>query len=249
MTNKPLWLLAASAAAGIGLVALLIERPDPPASRVSAPDLPIDTGAPNEFEGTTGDEVHVQATPASTAEPVTVDADRRFGEAVVFTVGQVCDDDGHCSYRPAPDHEYARYTRQQLETIAGFDGAAAIILANRIGASDLEADLEAAKRWAVQGFLLTGDPYAFHMASVYSGVQVGAQFDADGELDRSAAEEAYIWLKIGHELGVADRSKVDAQARILTDYQVFEPERLDAEVDARIEEFIADRVRLTGRTF
>lgn len=245
MTNKPLWLLAASAAAGIGLVALLIERPSPPASRVSAPDLPINTGTPNEFEATTRDEVHAPVTAASTTEPVTVDTDRRFGEAVVFTVGQVCDDDGNCSYRPAPDHEYARYTRQQLETIAGFDGVAAIILANRLGASDLDA----AKRWAVQGFLLTGDPYAFHMASVYSGVQVGAQFDADGELDRSAAEEAYIWLKIGHELGVADRSKVDAQARILTDYRVFEPERLDAEVDARVEEFIADRVRLTGRTF
>jgi hypothetical protein len=245
MTNKPLWVLAASAAAGIGLVALLIERPSPPASRGSAPDLPIDIGIANEFETTTRNELQVPATSASTTDPASVDTDRRFGEAVVFTVAQVCDNAGNCRYRPTPEHEYARYTRQQLETIASFDGAAAIILANRLGVSDLEA----AKRWAVQGFLLTGDPYAFHMASVYSGVQVGAQFDADGELDRSAAEEAYIWLKIGHELGVADRSKVDEQARILTDYQVFEPERLDAEVDARIDKFIADRVRLTGRTF
>jgi hypothetical protein len=245
MTNKPLWLLAASAVAGIGLAALLIERPSPPASRVSAPDLPIDTGTRNAPEVTAQDELPVPEPSASSTDPVALDANRRFGEAVVFTVGHVCDDAGNCSYRPAPEHEYARYTRQQLETIAGFDGAAAIILANRLGASDLEA----AKRWALRGFLLTGDPYAFHMASVYSGVQVGAQFDADGELDRSAAEEAYIWLRIGHELGVAERGKVDEQARILSDYRVFESERLDAEVNARLEALIADRVRLTGRTF
>jgi hypothetical protein len=245
MTKNLLLLLAASAVAGISVVTLVTERSSPAANRASAPDLPIDTGTGT--EPAVPDRMGPQspAPSASTVEPRPAGMDRRFGEAVIFTVGYVCDDAGNCSYRPAPQHEYARYTRQQLETIAGFDGAAAIILANRLGATDLEA----ARRWAVQGFLLTGDPYAFHMASVYSGVQVGARFDTNGELDRSAAEEAYIWLKIGHELGVADGSRVNEQARILADYQAFEPERLDAEVDARLEKLIADRVRLTGRTF
>ncbi len=249
MTKKLLMLLAASAVAGISVVTLVTERPSPPAGRAPLPGLPIDTdtgadsrsGPARPGPMDTGS----PATSAITVDPGLAGMDRRFGKAVSFTVGYVCDDAGNCSYRPAPQHEFAQYTRRQLETIAGFDGAAAIILANRLGATDLEA----AKRWAVQGFLLTGDPYAYHMASVYSGVQVGARLDSDGELDRSAAEEAYIWLKIGHELGVADGSKVVEQARILTDYQAFEPERLDAEADARLEKLIADRVRLTGRTF
>ncbi len=243
MTRKLLLFLAAIAIAGISVITLVSERSPAPVRPTYAPDLPIDTGTANEPAKPARSEAKQAVT--STAAPLPAGTDRRFGEAVVFTVGYVCDDAGQCAYRPAPEHEYARYTRRQLETIAGFDGAAAIILANRLGRTDLEA----AKRWAVQGFLLTGDPYAFHMASVYSGVHVGAQFDVDGELDRKAAEEAYIWLKIGHELGVADRSSLDEQVRVLTDYRVFEPERLDAEVDSRLEQLIADRVRLTGRTF
>ena len=245
MTRKTLLFLAAFAVAGIGMIIVTVERPSPPANAAYAPTQPFDTRTNADTPPPAEPDTPLSRPAPDPMTAFPTDTDKSFGEAVVFTVGYVCDDTGDCRYRPAPQHEYARYTRQQLETIAGFDGAAAIILANRLGATDLES----AKRWAVQGFLLTGDPYAFHMASLYSGVEVGAQFNAAGELDRRAAEEAYIWLKIGHELGVADAGKVDAQARILKDYRAFEPARLDAEADARLEKLIEDRVRLTGRTF
>lgn len=245
MTKKLLIVLGATVVAGIGIVTAIVDRQPTQehpgaAAPAAVPSSAADSASPASIPDAGSTDSSIASRVGNVSSPAGT-----FGEAVVFTIGYVCDDAGTCAYRPAPRHEYATYTRQQLETIADFDGAAAIILANRLGATDRES----ARRWAVRGFLLTGDPYAFHMATLYSGVQVGARLTADGDLDAKAAEEAYIWLRIGHELGVGDAEAVSQQARILEDYRVFEAERLDAEADARLRHLVEERVRLTGRTF
>ena len=168
-----------------------------------------------------------------------------FGEAVRFMPGDLCDPSGECRREPVALHEYAEYTDEQLKTLSAFDGAAAIVLANRLGG----ADWEEARRYAARGFVLTGDPYAFHMAQQFSGVTTGALFDRDGSLDITSARRAYLWVRLGYELGVNDAAVLDYQASILNEHGLHDLSDLDAAVETERRRIEAARLHLVGEGF
>ncbi len=168
-----------------------------------------------------------------------------FGEAVRFIPGDLCNETGDCRREPVALHEYAEYTDEQLKTLSAFDGAAAIVLANRLGASDWSQ----ARKYAARGFVLTGDPYAFHMAQQFSGVSTGAFYDRDGKLDMTSARRAYLWVRLGYELGVNDAATLDYQASVLHQHGLHDLSDLDATAAAerrRVEEV---RLQLVGEGF
>lgn len=171
--------------------------------------------------------------------------DPSFGETVKFVVRETCDEDGLCVTGPVALHEYSNYTIEELKQIAEYDGAAAIILADKLGA----VDFEEAKLWALRAFLLTKDPYAFQMVTNYSGVSVGETVNANGQLKTAEAEQAYIWLKMGHLLGVGDAADLGQQEMILDRHEVSGRERLDRIAEARVEQLNTKRLELTGRNF
>ncbi len=168
-----------------------------------------------------------------------------FGESVQFLPGDRCDDHGNCRLEPVPLHAYAEYSDEQLRTLAVFDGLAAIVLANRLGASDPEQ----ARHYAARGFVLTGDPYAFHMTRQFSGVETGARYDSDGRFDLRAAQQAYIWIKTGYELGVSDGASLAYQASVLNENGFTDLERLDSLADATRRKVEQARLELVGEGF
>ena len=168
-----------------------------------------------------------------------------FGDTVRFMPGDLCSETGNCRREPVALHEYAEYTDEQLETLSAFDGAAAIVLANRLGASDWSE----ARRYAARGFVLTGDPYAFHMAQQFSGVSTGALYDSNGKLDMTSARRAYLWVRLGYELGVNDAATLDYQASILNQHGLHDLSDLDAAVDAERQRVENVRLQLVGEGF
>lgn len=168
-----------------------------------------------------------------------------FGEAVVFNAGTVCDDLGNnCRVEPVTDHPYASLTDKELEGIAEYDGAAAIILAIRVARTSFDD----AKPWAARGFLLTGDPYAYHMIMTYNDVRSGFTL-IDGKIDTDSAKEAYLWLATGHRLGVVDASRSEYQASVLRDHGVDGIGDLDAIAQKRETLYRSKRVEMTGSDF
>ena len=170
--------------------------------------------------------------------------ERSFGETVKFRVGEVCDDSG-CVTRPIAQHEYENYSVEELTAIAEYDGAAAIVLANKLAASDTGE----ARQWAMHAFLLTKDPYAFYMASTLAGAYPGETTDAKGNLDASAAQRAYVWLKVGYMLGVNDGADLGTQEMILDRHGYLDRDKLDLIVAARVERLTSRRAELTGEVF
>lgn len=171
--------------------------------------------------------------------------DRGFGEVVRFVVRERCDDEGNCRPGPVALHEYERYSIEELETIAKFDGEAAIVLADKLG----DRSAREARRWALRAFVMTKDPYAYHMAAVYSGVSAGELVDADGNLDRRLAERAYVWMKTGYLLGVNDGADLTQQEIILDRHGFEDREHLDRQVDASVAYLTRKRLELTGEGF
>ncbi len=168
-----------------------------------------------------------------------------FGEAVNFMPGDLCDTSGDCRREPVALHEYAEYTDDQLRTLSAFDGTAAIVLANRLGASEPAE----ARRFAARGFVLTADPYAFHMTQQFSGVASGAVLGPKGEIDLAAARRAYLWVKLGYELGVTDAARLDYQAAILTEHGMDDLSALDAAAAKQRQQLEDARLHLVGEGF
>jgi hypothetical protein len=177
--------------------------------------------------------------------PSTQYTDRSFGEVVKFVVRERCDEEGNCGPRPVALHEYEHYSIEELKTLAKFDGEAAIILASRLGGKSFKE----ARNWALRAFVMTKDPYAYHMAANYSGVAVGELIDADGNLDRKVAERAYIWMKTGYLLGVNDGSDLTQQEMILDRHGFEDRAHLDEQVDAGVAFLTRKRLELTGESF
>ena len=177
--------------------------------------------------------------------PSTKYTDRTFGEVVKFVVRDRCDDEGNCGPRPVALHEYEHYSIEELKTLAKFDGEAAIVLASRLGG----VSFKEARNWALRAFVMTKDPYAYHMAANYSGVAVGELIDADGNLDRKVAERAYIWMKTGYLLGVNDGSDVTQQEMILDRHGFEDRAHLDQQVEAGVAYLTRKRLELTGESF
>jgi hypothetical protein len=176
--------------------------------------------------------------------PSTQYTDRSFGEVVKFVVRERCDEEGNCGPRPVALHEYEHYSIRELKTLAKFDGEAAIILASRLGGKSFKE----ARNWALRAFVMTKDPYAYHMAANYSGVAVGEGF-TNGQFDRRQAERAYVWLKTGYLLGANDGTQLTQQEMIL-DRNGFEDRvRLDQQVDAGVAYLTRKRLELTGESF
>ncbi|MEM1174208.1 MAG: hypothetical protein AAGI27_05315 [Pseudomonadota bacterium] len=180
-------------------------------------------------------------------EPPTIDLSdfQVFGEAVKFMPGELCDGQGNCSYEPVALHDYAEYTDEELRTLSAFDGSAAIVLAHRLG----ESDWQQARQYAARGFVLTGDPYAYHMTRQFSGVSTGATYDRAGNLDLRAAQRAYVWIKIGYELGASDGASLAYQAAVLSESGYDDFKRLDALADATRREVEQVRLKLVGEGF
>ncbi|MBT8082875.1 MAG: hypothetical protein KJP08_04360 [Gammaproteobacteria bacterium] len=172
-------------------------------------------------------------------------SDRSFGEIVKFVVRERCDDDGNCRPGPVALHEYEDYSIEELKAIAKFDGEAAIVLASKIGGKDFKE----AREWALRAFVMTKDPYAYHMAANFSGVSRGEGIDANGKLDRKTAERAYVWLKTAYLLGVNDGAYLTEQEIILDRHGVTDRARLDRQVNASIEYLMQKRLELTGEGF
>ena len=171
--------------------------------------------------------------------------DRSFGEVVKFVVREHCDDDGECRQRPVALHEYEDYSIDELKAIARFDGEAAIVLADKLG----HKSFKEARKWALRAFVMTKDPYAYHMAANYSGVSRGEGIDANGKLDRIAAERAYVWLKTAYLLGISDGTYLTEQEIILDRHGFTDRERLDRKVEASVEYLTQKRLELTGEGF
>ena len=171
--------------------------------------------------------------------------DRSFGEVVRFVVRERCDDGGNCRPRPVALHEYEDYSIEELKTIAKFDGEAAIVLADKLG----HKDFKEARKWALRAFVMTKDPYAYHMAANFSGVSRGEGIDASGKLDRKAAERAYVWLKTAYLLGVTDGTYLTQQEMILDRHGFTDRAHLDQQVSTGVEYLTQKRLELTGEGF
>ena len=171
-------------------------------------------------------------------------AERSFGEVVTFVVRERCDDAGNCRLTPVALHEYEDYSIDELKAIARFDGEAAIVLASKLGGGDFKE----ARKWALRAFVMTKDPYAYHMAANFSGVAIGEGFVND-EFDRSAAERAYVWMKTGYLLGVNDGTDLTQQEMILDRHGFEDRERLDRQVSAGVAYLTQKRLELTGEGF
>ncbi|MEM6513078.1 MAG: hypothetical protein AAF660_08705 [Pseudomonadota bacterium] len=183
------------------------------------------------------------ATPLQSAD--SLDAYRLFGQAVQFMPGDRCNADGDCRQEPVPLHAYANYTDEQLKTLSVFDGQAALVLANRLGRNDPAQ----ARHYAARAFMLTADPYAFHMARQLSGVNTGMVYQGDGQLDLVAAQRAYVWIKLGYELGASDLSTLAHQRAILDEHGFRDFDALDALADASRRDMENTRLQLVGEGF
>ncbi|MEM7611219.1 MAG: hypothetical protein AAF270_06055 [Pseudomonadota bacterium] len=187
----------------------------------------------------------VNARPVTRDEPNVFSPQSSFGEAVIFSVADQCDDKGQqCMPLPLPQHEYARYSNDELKIIAEYDGAAAIILAARIAPESFE---EAAP-WAVRGFLLTGDPFAYRMVMQLQSVELGQTY-AEGRFDSAAAEHAYVWLKMGHLLGVTEAGELQRQTSVLQQHGISDISHLDIAARDGADGMQQQRVKLTGSAF
>ena len=218
------------AAPGIGEPPQAVQNADPanPAGLHSTVAEPDTATAFGDESGAWADDTHVQVdqpTPDLGDTPV---ADRSFGEVVSFVVRERCDGDGKCRLTPVALHEYEDYSIEELEAIARFDGEAAIVLADKLG----DKSFKEARKWALRAFVMTKDPYAYHMAANYSGIAAGELIDADGNLDRKLAERAYVWMKTGYLLGVNDGTDLTQQEMILDRHGFTDRERLDRRVSA-----------------
>lgn len=257
MTINPRTMLVIGLIAGIVTVGLMLQAPDPQNLKEEAKlttdmTLADQSLASIETDGDSKD-------PHSNDEPTAADSwqqpqnatsqhanrSKTFGDTVQFEVRRTCDAEGNCTVGPVALHEYANYSIEELKAIAEYDGAAAIILAHKLGA----VDHDEAKEWALRAFLLTKDPHAFHMVTQFSGVHIGESIRADGTLDRVQAEQAYVWLKMGHLMGVGDAAYLGEQERILDSHGSDDRERLDQIAHARVDWMEEQRLDLTGRTF
>ena len=176
--------------------------------------------------------------------PSTKYTDRTFGEVVKFVVRERCDEEGNCGPRPVALHEYEHYSIEELKTLAKFDGEAAIVLASRLGG----VSFKEARNWALRAFVMTKDPYAYHMAANYSRVAVGEGF-TNGEFNRREAERAYMWLKTGYLLGANDGSQLTQQEMILDRHGFENRAHLDQQVEAGVAYLTRKRLELTGESF
>jgi hypothetical protein len=232
---------------GIGEPPPLAESVDParPAeTRNSAAELAAASAFESELTIWAGDGNVDEGRPYPELENTAV-ADRSFGEVVKFVVRERCDDDGECRLTPVALHEYEDYSIEELRAIAKFDGEAAIVLASKVGGRDFKE----ARKWALRAFVMTKDPYAYHMAANFSGVSRGEGIDANGKLDREAAERAYVWLKTAYLLGVSDGAYLTEQEIILDHHGFTDRARLDRQVSAGVEYLTQKRLELTGEGF
>ncbi len=247
MSRKPAIMATGGILALVAVVGLWpgdhTERPETPIVPIgSASPAPVGVEPVEKSEGTTDNAPETVAGSSVGFEPGEFSV---FGDAVQFIPGERCDEAGECTRQPVALHEYAEYTDEQLRALSAFDGAAAIVLANRLG----ETDWSEARRYAARGFVLTGDPYAFHMARQFSGVSRGASFDRDGKLDLASARRAYLWARLGYELGVNDAASLDYQASILHQHGVDDLSQLDAAAAAERRRVENVRLQLVGEGF
>lgn len=116
-----------------------------------------------------------------------------------------------CERNHYVDHAYGDLPTSALRELARTDGAAALILGDRLQRT-LPGRPEIVQRLYVHSFVLTGEEQAFDALVDY---QSGAVVQSDGELDVDRAVTGWIWARIGEELGLRSRSEVEHYADAL----------------------------------
>ena len=153
-----------------------------------------------------------------------------------------------CDLKTVFNHPYAFFTDAQLEQIAGYDAAAAYLLAYRMlmrpGGIHSGDELEEALSYALDALVWTGEKQAFDLLidgrhfpdrsvwSTVNGVPTASEI--------REKEEQYVWLKAGRDLGLVedDDFRWTLLTRAITRYQQY----FDvAALDERAERF-SDRI-------
>ncbi len=186
------------------------------------------------------------------APPIEGEVVSTFGDQVPFnTVASDCDyepdavDQWRCRLDFIADHPYQSMDERQLAQIADHDGAAALILAHRLGAIDFVA----AKPHARRAFVLTGDRYAWRMLGDFDNVFVGERV-YEGQLDVGLARRAYVHQRAGFEVGSVSFAEVALAADILRRHGYGdELPMLDAEATGFANELRRERLQLVGEDF
>ncbi len=108
-------------------------------------------------------------------------------------------------------HPYGDMDRDSLTKLAEYDGAAALILAEKLAVE--KPDDSRVTRLFVHAFALSNEPQAFEALFDYAGGH-GLVY-TNGELDKARAANSYIWSQIGDRAGLRDSGDVDAYREAL----------------------------------
>lgn len=110
-------------------------------------------------------------------------------------------------------HPYGDLDRSSLTKLAEYDGAAALILAEKLAAERPNDDR--VTRLFIHAFALSNEPQVFEALFDYAAGH-GLVYE-NGELDKARAANSYVWSRIGDRAGFRDISDVDAYREALVE--------------------------------
>ena len=142
------------------------------------------------------------------------------------------------------DHAYADLPTDALRKLAEQDGAAALILADRLS-EHLVGRHEPIQRLYVHAFILSAEQQAFDALYDY---QNGGLVRTNDELDIDRAINGWIWSRVGEELGYRGAEEVRAFEMALSAENI-DLAQAQEEVHKWIDELNARRMSAVGQKF
>jgi len=150
-----------------------------------------------------------------------------------------------CERNHYVDHAYGDLPTSALRELAKTDGAAALILGDRLQRT-LPGRPEIVQRLYVHSFVLTGEEQTFDALVDY---QYGGVVKNNGELDVDRAVTGWIWARIGQELGLRSRSEVGHYADALADVGITDLSPAEEHVEEWLDDLNNRRMAATGEGF
>jgi len=150
-----------------------------------------------------------------------------------------------CERNHYVDHAYGDLPTSALRELAKTDGAAALILGDRLQRT-LPGRPEIVQRLYVHSFVLTGEEQTFDALVDY---QYGGVVKNNGELDVDRAVTGWIWARIGQELGLRSRTEVGHYADALADVGITDLSPAEEHVEEWLDDLNNRRMAATGEGF
>ncbi len=159
--------------------------------------------------------------------------------------GIVYVDTEECETNVYVDHAYGDLPTTALRELAKSDGAAALILGDRLQRT-LPGRPEIVQRLYVHAFALSAEPQAFDALVDYQDATLSYE---NGQLAVDDTVRGWIWARIGQELGLRDQKDVQWFADALADVGIKDMSEPAKEVETWLADLDERRLAATGSAF